>query len=98
MTIVFIILSVLILGLVVSIMLYIDRVYKSRIYIDAKTKDRYRILDKVEILINNKSITGILYQKEITECSKYFVMESEEFFTKYMKLSNYEEYARDIKA
>lgn len=98
MVIVSIIIAALVLGIIVSIILYLEKEYKNRIYIDVKTKERYRILNKVEILINNKSITGILYQKEITECSKYFVMESEEFFTKYMKLSNYEEYARDIKA
>lgn len=98
MTIVFIILAAIVLGLMVSIMLYLEKSYKNRIYINIITKDRFRILDMCVIITDKGPVNGVIYQKEVTECSKYYVMEHKEFITKYMKLSNYEEYARDIKA
>lgn len=98
MTIVFIILAAIVLGLMVSVMLYLEKSYKNRIYVDITTKDRFRILDMCVIITDKGPVNGVIYQKEVTECSKYYVIEYEKFISKYMKLSNYEEYARDIKA
>ena len=98
MVIVSIIIAFLILGLIISIILYLEKEYKDRIYIDISTKSRYRILNRCDIVTDKGIIDGIIYQKEVTECSKYYVIEYEKFISKYMKLSNYEEYARDIKA
>lgn len=98
MVIVSIIVATLILGIIVSIILYLEKEYKNRIYIDTSTKHRYRILNRCDIVTDKGTINGIIYQKEVTECSNYYVMEYEKFVNKYMKLSNYEEYARDIKS
>lgn len=98
MVIVSIIIAVLVLGLLVSLILYLEKGYKNRIYINTVTKDRYRILNMCTIITDSGTIDGVIYQKEVTDCSGYYVMAHNKFISKYMKLSNYEEYARDIKA
>ena len=98
MVIIGIILSAIVLGLLVSLMLYLEKVYKDSIYVDIYTKDRYKVVNRCTINISSKPINGVIYYKESEINPKYYVMNIEVFYSKYMKLSNYEEYARDIKS
>ena len=98
MVIVGIILSAIVLGLLTSLILHLEKVYKDNIYVDIYTKDRYRVVDRCIIMSSSRPVDGVIYYKESEINPKYYVMNIEVFYLKYMKLSNYEEYARTIKA
>ena len=58
--------------------------------------DKETIIEKKDKLVKYED--GVIYYKESEINPKYYVMNIEVFYSKYMKLSNYEEYARDIKS
>lgn len=98
MVIVGIILSAIVLGLLASFILHLEKVYKDNIYVDIYTKDRYRVVGRCIMMTSYRTVDGVIYYKESELNPKYYVMNIEVFYLKYMKLSNYEEYARTIKA
>lgn len=63
MVIVSIIIAALVLGIIVSIILYLEKSYKNRIYVDITTKDKFRILDMCAIITDKGPVNGVIYQK-----------------------------------
>ena len=64
MVIVSIIIAALVLRIIVSIILYLEKEYKNRIYVDVSTKHRYRILNRCDIITDKGTINGVIYQKK----------------------------------